>query len=261
MTALRDTTGGLRWHWRAFLRQRRWRGTTREIADWLDSTQPAHQELLLIGGSAGWMMSGRWLQRFVRIVLVDIDPHAQWLFRLNHGRALRASGTRLEFVLADGLASLEDLLAAHPHASVFFDNVLGQHLYRVRDLGQAERELDAIGARLAGRDWGSVHDLFSGPVEAARLPAVSQPRFDALRDAHGLTADGLRDTPLHIRLLAQVGGSGDWMDHLTSGVFPEGTPSRLIAWPFLPTYAHWLQAGWVSPHRRGPRQEPLTKPR
>ncbi|MCM0043979.1 MAG: hypothetical protein NBV65_05040 [Burkholderiaceae bacterium] len=249
MTALRDTTGGLRWHWRAFVRLRRWRDTTRAIADWLDGTQPAHRELLLIGGSAGWMMSGRWLQRFDRIVLVDIDPHAAWLFRLNHGRRLRASGTRLAFVQADGLARLESLLAAHPQASVFFDNVLGQHLYRVGDLEVAERELDALGARLAGRDWGSVHDLFSGPVDPAKLPASPLARFDALRDAGGLAVDGLRDTPLHLKLLAQVGGAGDWMDHLTSGVFPPGTYSRLIAWPFLPTYAHWLQAGWVAADR------------
>lgn len=249
VTAVRDTTGGLRWHWRAFLRRRRWRSTTREIADWLAGTRPLHAELLLIGGSAGWMMSGRWLQRFARVVLVDIDPHAAWLFRVNHGRTLRASGTRLDFVQADGLAQLEALLAAHPQASVFFDNVLGQHLYRVRDLGQAERELDAIAARLAGRDWGSVHDLFSGPVDPLQLPASLQSRFDAVRDAQGLTAAGLRDTPLHLQLLAQVGGSGDWMDHLTSGVFPQGTASRLIAWPFLPTYAHWLQAGWVSATR------------
>lgn len=249
MSAVRDTTGGLRWHLRAFWHRRRWRDTTREIAAWLDGTRPVHQELLLVGGSAGWMMSGRWLQRFTRIVLVDIDPHAAWLFRLNHGHRLRASGTRLDFVHLDGLANLDALLAAHPQASLFFDNVLGQHLYRVRDLEQAERELDAIAARLAGRDWGSVHDLFSGPVDPAQLPAAPQSRFDALRDAGGLTAAGLRDTPLHVRLLAQVGGAGDWMDHLTSGVFPEGTPSRLIAWPFLPTYAHWLQAGWVSSDR------------
>jgi hypothetical protein len=36
------------------------------------------------------------------------------------------------------------------------------------------------------------------------------------------------------------------MDHLTSELFPVGARSRLIAWPFLPTYAHWLQAGWVA---------------
>ncbi len=245
MSDVRDTTGGLRWHWRAFWRRHQWRGTSRRIADWLHGTRPACRQLLLIGGSAGWMMSGPWLQRFERIVLVDIDPHAERLFRFNHGRALRAAGTGLQFVQADGLANLEALLAEHPRASVFFDNVLGQHLYRVRELERAERELEQLAGRLAGRDWGSVHDLFSGPVDPRTVPPAPELAFDALRDAQGLLAAGLRDTPLHLRLLAQVGGAGDWMDHLTSGVFPVGTPSRLIAWPFQPTYAHWLQAGWV----------------
>ncbi|MEO0316912.1 MAG: hypothetical protein RL404_589 [Pseudomonadota bacterium] len=242
----RDTTGGLRWHLRAFLQRRRWAGTTQQIADWLATVQPASTQLLLIGGSAGWMMSSRWLQRFGEIVLVDIDPWAPRLFRFNHGRVLRASGTTLHCVEADGLQGLEALLNEYPQASVFFDNVLGQHLYRVREIERAEAELDRIAARLQGRDWGSVHDLFSGPVDALKAPVQPVLAFDAMRDLRGLVADGLRDTPLHKRLLAQVGGVNEWMDHVTSGVFPVGTTSRLIAWHFLPHYAHWLQAGWVA---------------
>lgn len=243
----RDTTGGLRWHLRAFVRRRRWRVTSDLIAHWLEGIHPRHSELLLIGGSAGWMMSGRWLQRFERVVLVDIDPHAGWLFHFNHGRALRQSGTRLETLQIDAMHDLEALLADHPHASVFFDNVLGQHLYRVRELERAERDLDGIAARLSGRDWGSVHDLFSGPAEPGRQPAEPVASFSAMNSPQGMTVDGLSGTPLHKRLLAQVGGSGEWMDHLTSNVFPAGTATRLIAWPFLPHYAHWLQAGWIHP--------------
>jgi hypothetical protein len=48
LSAVRDTTGGLRWHWRAFWRQRRWRETTRLIAEWLETTQPVSKHLLLI---------------------------------------------------------------------------------------------------------------------------------------------------------------------------------------------------------------------
>lgn len=245
LAVARDTTGGLRWHVRAFLRRRHWRLTSDLIADWLDTVSPRHAELLLIGGSAGWMMSGRWLQRFSRVVLVDIDPYAARLFGFNHGRALRQSGTQLQAVQLDAMQTLEALLIDHPDASVFFDNVLGQHLYRVRDLDVAERELGQMAERLAGRDWGSVHDLFSGPSEPGRRPVAPVMSFDAINAPLGLTVDGLSGTPLHKRLLAQVGGRGEWMDHLTSTVFPVGTETRLMAWPFLPHYAHWLQAGWV----------------
>ncbi len=242
---MRDTTGGLRWHWRAFRRRRHWQDASARIADWLDTTRPASSQLLLIGGSAGWMMSGRWLQRFSRIDLVDIDPHAPRLFRFNHGHALRASGTVLHFVQEDAMAGLERLLDRYPAATVFFDNVLGQHMFRERDIERAEADLERMATRLAGRDWGSVHDLFSGPADLRAAPAAPVLGFDAQRDADGLKAAGLSGTPLHRQLLAQLGGHGEWVDHLTSGVFPTGTRSRLIAWPFLPTYAHWLQAGWV----------------
>ena len=246
MPALRDTTGGLRWHWRAFWRRRQWRGASERIADWLDGIRPASSQLLLIGGSAGWMMSGRWLQRFSRIDLVDIDPHAPRLFRFNHGRALRESGTELHFVQEDAMAGLERMLDRYPAASIFFDNVLGQHMFRVRDVERAEADLERIAIRLAGRDWGSVHDLFSGPADPRAVPVAPVLGFDAERDADGLKSGGLCGTPLHRQLLAQTGGYGEWVDHLTSGVFPVGSRSRLIAWPFLPTYAHWLQAGWVA---------------
>lgn len=192
------------------------------------------------------MMSSRWLQRFKRVDLIDLDPYASRLFRFNHGRALRESGTELNFVQADGIAGLDAMLEAHPQATLFFDNVLGQHLYRVRSIERAEADLAGIAKRLSGRDWGSVHDLFSGPANPMALPAACQTAYDALRDADGLVVEGLRGTPLHKRLLAQVGGQPDWMDHVTAELFPVGTRSRLIAWPFLPTYAHWLQAGWVS---------------
>lgn len=191
-------------------------------------------------------MSSVWLQRFRQIDLIDIDPHAGWLFRMNHGRALRAEGVQLRFFQRDGLKDLDHLLSEFPDATIFFDNVLGQHLYRVRDLEVAESELRQIAGRLAGRDWGSVHDLYSGPVDRARAAPEPVSLYHALNDAQGLVVDDLRDTPMHRRLLGQVGGHGEWMDHVTSGVFPAGTASQLIAWPFLPTYAHWLQAGWVA---------------
>ena len=89
------------------------------------------------------------------------------------------------------------------------------------------------------------HDLFSGPADPRSVPVAPVLHFDAERDADGLKVAGLCGTPLHRQLLAQVGGQGEWVDHLTSGVFPVGTRSRLIGWPFLPAYAHWLQAGWV----------------
>ena len=212
----RDTTGGWLWHIRAFVRRRQWRPTTELIADWLDGVQPAQRELLLIGGSAGWMMSSRWLQRFERIVLIDIDPFAPTLFRWNHGRALRQSSTRLEFLRCDGLRDLESLLSTYPKASIFFDNLLGQHVYRVPDFDRAETDLNQLAQRLAGRDWGSVHDLFSGPANPKTLPVKPVMSFASTQSEHGPSVDGMTGTPLHRRMLDQVGGVDEWISKWSS---------------------------------------------
>jgi len=190
-------------------------------------------------------MSSRWLQRFSRIDLIDLDPYAHRLFRWNHGRALRESSTELHYAAQDALADLDLLLKQHPNATIFFDNVLGQHLFRIRQIDRAEADLARIAKKLKGRDWGSVHDLFSGPTDPLKRPNSPITQFAAVREANGWVADGLSGTPLHLKLLAQVGGVPDWVDHLTSELFPVGSQSQLIAWPFLPDYAHWLQAAWM----------------
>jgi hypothetical protein len=47
--------------------------------------------------------------------------------------------------------------------------------------------------------------------------------------------------------LARMGAQSPWLDHLTGGVFKEGTELTHMAWPMKPDYWHWLQAGWVRP--------------
>jgi hypothetical protein len=240
-----NTTGGWLWHLRAIWRRHDWKPTTHLIAEWLHTTRPLSKHLLLIGGSAGWMMPSSWLQGFSEVDLVDIDPWAYRLFQLNHGRALEASMTHLRFLRVDGLSELEYLLAQYPQASVFFDNVLGQQIYRCRDVYKTERALTRAVSCLAGRDWGSIHDLYSGPTRSGVAASVIKP-IEAFAGPTGPVVGKLREIELHRHLLEQVGGYPYWVDHLTSTVFPSGTRTTLIAWSFAPSYAHWLQAGWVA---------------
>ncbi len=250
---LSDVTGGMRWHVRALRRRKLWSPTTKLIAEWLDSVKPASKHLLLIGGSAGWMMSGKWLQNFERIDLVDLDSFGMFLFRLNHGTLLSESGTKLYTHKQDGIAGLEVLLQRFPDAFVFFDNVLGQHRFRVEDQDQAEADLQDFARRLKGREWGSLHDLFSGPVEPALIPSRPVRLYNAEITQLGLTAEAVHGDALHRKLLTQVGACRVWMDHFTSPIFPVGTRNALILWQFSGEYAHWLQAGWI---QKNPRDLP-----
>ena len=242
-----DITGGLRWHARAFMRRKTlWQPARLAIADWLAQTSPANKHLLLIGGSAGWMMSSDWLQRFQRIDLYDLDPLAGLLFRVNHGRALRLAGTKFFFHRCDAIQDLEVLLSQHPSASIFFDNVLGQLRFRIEDDDQAEQALEKFYRRLHKRDWGSIHDLYSGPVNQDSMAAPQSVRFQGLQTAQGLNLEGLQGAAAQSTLLRAVSASGNWMDHFTSAVFPTGLALHVMSWQFSSNYCHWLQAGWIS---------------
>ena len=244
MRLLRDLisaggTGGLNWHLHAHYSRTRWQPTIQLIEQFLTPVEPKSDHLLLIGGSAGWMMPPSWLSRFKRIDAYDIDPLAPWLFNWRHGRLLRAQGTDIHPHRQDALATLPELLQQHPKACIWFDNVLGQHRYRMRDEARVERELAQLKSTLKGRHWGSLHDVLSGPTDGRLMPAG----LNVWRH-QTLAKQGL-DAAFSQKLLASVGAKDVWQDHLTSQVFPSETHITWMPWAFKPTYWHWLQAGWV----------------
>ena len=233
-------TGGLNWHVHAFQSQKRWQPTVAHIEHFLVRCQPHHTHLLLMGCSAGWMMPTAWLTQFTQIDAYDIDPLAQRLFNWRHGRALRHSQTQIRHHRQDAMAHLPELLAKHPQASIWFDNMLGQHRYRIRDEVQVEKDLRTLKTTLAGRDWGSLHDLLSGPTLATRARNL---RLQDIR--HNIYARDM-DAAFNQSLVQSLQAQGIWFDHLTSHVFADDAPTTLIPWEFKPHYWHWLQAGWVT---------------
>ena len=233
-------TGGLNWHVHAFQSQKRWQPTVAHIEHFLVRCQPHHTHLLLMGCSAGWMMPTAWLTQFTQIDAYDIDPLAQRLFNWRHGRALRHSQTQIRHHRQDAMAHLPELLAKHPQASIWFDNMLGQHRYRIRDEVQVEKDLRTLKTTLAGRDWGSLHDLLSGPTLATRVQ--NSPLQDIRRNVYPRDMD----TAFNQSLVQSLQAQGIWFDHLTSHVFADDAPTTLIPWEFKPHYWHWLQAGWVT---------------
>jgi hypothetical protein len=140
------------------------------------------------------------------------------------------------------MAHLPEILAQHPQASIWFDNMLGQHRYRIRDETLVEKELRALKTTLMGRDWGSVHDLLSGPTQQ-----VVRSQDSRMQDVHQSVFPRDMGTTYSQSLVQSLQAQGIWFDHLTSHVFADDTPTTLIPWEFKPHYWHWLQAGWQSP--------------
>jgi hypothetical protein len=238
-----NLTGGISWHWQAWRSQTRWAPTTIAIEQWLlNNAKPLtatdtkeKPRLLLIGASAGWMMSSQWLSQFVSIETYDIDPLAALMFKWRHGAALKMQGTHLACHTQDALQNLPALLSTHSKACIFFDNVLGQMRFQhaPTDWQLVEKKLEQLKVQLKGREWGSIHDRMSGPLNdtialASELP-VRRPDWN---DQHWLT---------------QMDAQSPWLDHLTHSVFPAGAQVQDFAWNFSPRYRHWLQAAWVRP--------------
>ena len=238
-----NLTGGIAWHWLAWRSKARWAPTSHAIEQWLllnaQAFKPVEVQgqpsLLLIGASAGWMMSSQWLEQFARVDAYDIDPLAAVLFKWRHGAALKAADTELHCHTRDALQDLPSLLSSHPKACVFFDNVLGQLRFQnlATDWQQVERRLKQFKVLLKGREWGSIHDRMSGPTTNLIQHISDLPVRHA--DWHDQ------------KWLTQLDAQSPWLDHLTNAIFPAGLAVQDFAWNFSPNYRHWLQAGWVRP--------------
>ena len=234
-----NPSGGFFWHLRAWRSQALWQGTRQQIGHWLAQVKPRSKELLLIGASAGWMMDSVWLQGFSRVRTFDLDPLAAPLFRARHGRALKTSGTELLCYTRDALTDFPTLLQAHPTSAVLFDNLLGQVRFHRRSVAETENRIELIVTALGGREWGSLHDAYSGVIRAA-WPTNHPPATHCSPHSPNNVSE-----PANATWLRQLGAQGDWLDHLTSKVFAPGTSLHHIAWPYRPRYCHWLQAGWI----------------
>jgi hypothetical protein len=249
-------TGGLSWHMTAWVNIKNWQGTNQKIEQFLLSQKIDNTELLLIGGSAGWMMPTQWLKQFKIIKIIDIDPLAPIFFYLNHGKELQKSKTNWAFERRDGLRELPILIKESPNSFIWFDNVLGQQCFKLKDEEMVLRQLRHIKLILKDRNWGSIHDWLSGPIESALstkgkdeefpMNILSFPLHDEKHDwenqkliLNGKQKEFNEGTQF---LLNQVSAKGEWQDHLSSEVFPSAQSCQLIHWFFKPKYCHFLIA-------------------
>jgi hypothetical protein len=195
------------------------------------------------------MLSTPWLKRFSRLIAVDLDPLAAWLFGIRH-QGLQG----LEWKKLNALNDLDTLLKLYPKASILFDNMLGQQAlmsvdegrFSESELAALERMLSELQVRLRGRTWGSLHDRLSGPVIMAsdQYTKYIHAPFVRRSDKHRSNDELMSDLAAIDGLKAQ----GEWLDHLTSGVFTDDHARAYVLWPFAKDYWHWLELAWLKPN-------------
>lgn len=228
----------LGWHWRAYRARQRWQLTRQAIARWLALPEALPSSLILLGGSAGWMMSGEFLARFERVLLIDLDPLAPWLMRWNHRPTLRSTRLQFRHWVGDAHQLLPRALAEDRQACVLFDNFLGLDSMYTGNLEVTAERLRRVHEQVSGRWWGSVHDRLSGPGTSQWQLAPCWARPWTLNAGQALPQQ---------QMLQAVQAQGEWIDHGTEAVLPSPVATTLIPWPIVPGRWHWLQAGWVPP--------------
>ena len=184
-------SGGLIYHVRALrYRQRLWRPFCTQAARWLDSWHPPAENLLIVGPSAGYTLSGAWLARFQRIDVLEPDPLARWLLGRRFPGLQFHAGTLDCFTAPDGPAQLA---LAYPDHAILFANVIGQML---GDTLETEW-LGALQIALRGRNWATYHDVISTDTPPACTRAVTRaagaPLEEVMRDFWQVAALSVHD--------------------------------------------------------------------
>ena len=245
-----NPSGGLGYHLRAFKHRRGlWAPFVKNVTRFLRAWEPPERSVVLIGPSGAHCLDLHFLRRFERIVAVDFDPFAPWVFRWRARHVLGPGRTALTWDSRDylspgpkgfDLAPLRGLLDAHRESAVLFCNILGQlPLFgdeRAPDQddddppeGSYERWLKGLPEALGARSWASFHDRLSGPVRPRAIESESMVPWSSsveLVEKHYPLTD---DPDLAL------------IDHRTSALCPEAPRAQLV-WEISPGTFHLVEA-------------------
>ncbi|MET0411119.1 MAG: hypothetical protein ABW217_07470 [Polyangiaceae bacterium] len=236
---LLNPAGGLRYHWRARKYAKKlWEPFRWALGEWLLGWQPPEPTLVLVGPSGGYNLQPFVFERFERVVVLEPDPIARWVFARRLAKAPLDRRPKLELIAEDHLIHdperLPALLEQQGNAALLFSNVIGQ-IKVLLDIDAPNTELARVKAAvhraIAGRSWASFHDRVSGSlVPSLEDPIISPQRWsddEVLSEAYyGSTPS--EDPELH--------------DHLTEGFFPAEAPHTYFRWQLDPTSYHLIEA-------------------
>lgn len=234
---LLNPAGGLRYHLRAYRNSDElWAPFRAGVGEWLEKTwAPRRDTLVIFGPSGGYCMNWHWLKRFQRIVAVDPDPLARWIFN----RRMRRSGVyaQLKWVpenlFANGPGGFRKLLEAEPGAAILFSNLIGQ-LPLVLSDGDLASFRAELGILLRDRSWASFHDRLSGTLE---------PR---IQDGSVFPARPSESELIERFFRASVRGGEapsalELLDHGTEQFFPAEMERRYFSWEIDPGQFHLIE--------------------
>jgi hypothetical protein len=245
-STLVNPAGGLRYHVRAARYSRKlWQPFRWAVGEWLLGWNPPETTLVIVGPSGGYNLQPFLFERFEKVVALEPDPVARYLFRRRLSRAPLERHPSLEMLSEDHLLAEPERLVTlleERQACVLFSNVLGQ-LPVLLDTAEPEapalaRIRRAIARMIEGRSWASFHDRVSGELR----PALEGPIHadGRLTDAQILQAFyGEADSAQTSK--APPEPPRELQDHLTEGLFPEALPHIYFSWELEPSVYHLIE--------------------
>ncbi len=238
-----NPAGGVRYHLRAWRHSATlWQPFRWALGEWLLDWKPPEKTLLLVGPSGGYNLQPFLFERFERVVCLEPDPVARWIFRRRLERAPLERRPELSFIAEDQLVEHPErfgaLLARLDDPAILFSNVLGQLrvLLGVSDTDDDRfaRVREAVQAAERGRSWASFHDRVSGVLQPALTQAtVVEERWSDKELLNHAFAEA-RDLP--------QGTAPELLDHLTEGLFPTDLPHAYFSWELEPGWFHVIEA-------------------
>jgi len=238
-----NPAGGLRYHLRALRYSKsHWESFRWELGEWLLNWKPPESTLVLVGPSAGYCLQPFFFERFERLVCLEPDPLARYLFHRKIRNAPLERRPVLEFIAEDHLVHAPELfpklLDRTRDTCVLFSNVIGQLRVLLRvdkdDAPELVRVRQAVREGIAERSWASFHDRLSGYLK---------PSLDRAQTAQSrLSDDEVLDLLYGESRPARRRQGHQLVDHLTSGFFPVNRPHAYFNWEIEPGRVHLIEA-------------------
>jgi hypothetical protein len=147
------SSGGPIYHAKALLfKQKLWRRHREALQKFLEAWNPVEKNLVLIGPSGGYSLPEDFLNRFERLIVIDPDPIARFIFAKRFSRETEWMMKFIDF--KDPKPFFESL---PPNSAILFCNLLGQIAFK-NAAQTGAKLLDALQAR----NFASYHDALSG---------------------------------------------------------------------------------------------------
>jgi hypothetical protein len=237
-----NPAGGIRYHLRALQYSNSlWQPFRWSIGEFLLRFQPNTTTLLVVGPSAGYCLQPFLFERFERLVCLEPEPIARYLFarRIKHATLERTP--KIEYVTEDHLVEyperLPELALRLGDCAVLFSNVLGQ-LRGLLEIDEPDspkllRVRNAIHAVTAKHAFVSFHDRVSGRVRPSFVPPF--------RSLHRLSDDEVATKLYKNHLTGDKAEPRTLLDHFTSNLFDAELPHEYFTWQLEPGAYHLIE--------------------